>query len=181
VQTHHDYPADQVISAIQKEIRRGNTENAVLLGYEMVVTSPALDDYFWQRLMVISVEDFGFGAPNASILINALFQMVETFDRGMGERKLFAVHAVRYLCGSLKDRSSDEMVMWINFSSEEGEVRPNIPDYALDMHTAAGKKLNRGLKHFLDIGAQLSSESLDREKIYKERISKILDKNKKLI
>ena len=94
VKTYHGLPADQVISALQKEIRRGNTENAVLLAYEMVITSPALEDYLWQRLMVISVEDVGFGEPNAPIMLNALNQMVGNLDRSSGERKLFAVHAV---------------------------------------------------------------------------------------
>jgi len=175
VKTCHGYSADQVISAVQKEIRRGNTENAVLLALEMVVTSPALEDYLWQRLMVISVEDIGFGEPNAPVLVNALNQMVSTFDRSMGERKLFAVHAVRYLCGCLKDRSSDEMIMWINLTSEKEEVRPWIPDYALDKHTAVGKGMNRGLKHFIEIGAQLSPESPERDLIYKERIRLLLD------
>lgn len=82
VRTHHDFAADQVISALQKEIRRGNTENAVLLAHEMVVTSTALEDYLWKRLMVISVEDIGFGAQGAPILINSLHQMLSTFDRG---------------------------------------------------------------------------------------------------
>ena len=42
VKTHHGLPADQVISALQKEIRRGHTENAVLLAYEMMINSPAM-------------------------------------------------------------------------------------------------------------------------------------------
>ena len=120
VKTYHGYLADQVISALQKEIRRGNTENAVLLAYEMSITSPAMEDYLWQRLMVISVEDIGFGEPNAPVLINALCQMLQTFDRSLGERKLFAVHAVRYLCGCQKDRSSDEMINWILLTSASG-------------------------------------------------------------
>ena len=136
VKTYHGLPADQVISALQKEIRRGNTENAVLLAYEMVITSPAMEDYLWQRLMVISVEDVGFGEPNAPILLSALYQMVGTFDRSVGERKLFAVHAVRHLCRCQKDRSSDEMASWVKLAVARGEARPDIPDYALDMHTA---------------------------------------------
>ena len=47
VKTYHGLPADQVISALQKEIRRGNTENAVLLAYEMITTSAAMEDYLW--------------------------------------------------------------------------------------------------------------------------------------
>jgi replication-associated recombination protein RarA len=175
VKTYHGYPADQVISAIQKEIRRGNTENAVLLAYEMVMTSLALEDYLWQRLMVISVEDIGFGDTNAPVLINALYQMLRTFDRHLGERKLFAIHAVRYLCDCQKDRSSDEMTMWVKLASERGGLRPKIPDYALDMHTAEGSALGRGLRHFLDVGAQLNPEKPNRDLSYRKRVMDVLD------
>ena len=93
----------------------------------MVITSPALEDYLWQRLMVISVEDIGFGEPLAPVMLNALYQMVSTFDRSMGERKLFAVHAVRYLCGCHKDRTSDEMVNWVIQAVADGTARPSHP------------------------------------------------------
>ena len=39
VKTFNGFQADHVISALQKEIRRGNTENAALLAYEMIITS----------------------------------------------------------------------------------------------------------------------------------------------
>ncbi len=175
VKTYHGYPADQVISAIQKEIRRGNTENAVLLAYEMVVTSSAFEDYLWQRLMVISVEDIGFGEPHAPILINTLYQMLGTLDRHLGERKLFAVHAVCYLCKCLKDRSSDEMVMWVKLASEHKDTRPDIPDYALDMHTAEGSAMGRGLRHFIEVGAQLKPEDPKRDLTYRNRVLEILN------
>ncbi len=174
VKTYHGYPADQIISALQKEIRRGNTENAVLIAYEMAITSPALEDYLWQRLMVISVEDIGFGDPHAPILLNALYQMLQTFDRGMGERKLFAVHAVRYLCNCQKDRSSDEMIVWLKLASARGAARPTIPDYALDKHTAAGQAMGRGIQHFFEIGAKLDPELPDRDLTYRSRIMEIL-------
>ena len=85
VRTLHGFAADQVISALQKEIRRGHTENAVLLAYEMARTSPALEDYLWQRLLVIAVEDIGFGELQAPVLVHALYQTVQTFDRSVGE------------------------------------------------------------------------------------------------
>jgi replication-associated recombination protein RarA len=175
VKTYHGLPADQVISALQKEIRRGHTENAVLLAYEMILTSPALEDYLWKRLLVISVEDVGFGEPNAPIMLNALYQMLLTFERSMGERKLFAVHAVRYLCGCQKDRSSDEMVNWVIQAVEQGEARPTIPDYALDMHTAVGQQTGRGKRHFFEEGAKLEPELPDRDLTYRQRIMKMLD------
>jgi replication-associated recombination protein RarA len=176
VRTYHGLPADQVISALQKEIRRGSTENAVLLAYEMIITSPSLEDYLWQRLMVISVEDVGFGEPHAPTMLNALFQMLGAFDRSAGERKLFAVHAVRYLCACQKDRSSDEMVNWVINAVRQGQVKPTIPDYALDMHTAQGQAIGRGRRHFLEEGAKLVPELPDRDLTYRRRIMEMLDK-----
>jgi hypothetical protein len=35
------------------------------------------------------------------------------------------------------------------------DFAPTIPDYALDMHTLAGRKLGRGLDHFRKEGAKL--------------------------
>ena len=176
VKTYHGLPADQVISALQKEIRRGNTENAVLLGHEMTITSPALEDYLWYRLMVISVEDVGFGEPSAAVLINALYQMFTTFDRSAGESKLFAVHAIRYLCGCQKDRSSDEMVNWVMHAVATGKAKPRIPDYALDMHTAEGKAQGRGVRHFFEEGAKLAPELPGRDLTYRQRIMEMLDR-----
>jgi replication-associated recombination protein RarA len=176
VKTYHGLPADQVISALQKEIRRGHTENAVLLGYEMVITSAALEDYLWQRLMVISVEDVGFGEPSAPIMLNALHQMVTALDRSAGERKLFAVHAVRYLCRCQKDRSSDEMVNWVIHAVAKGDVRPTIPDYALDKHTAEGQAKGRGTRHFFEEGAKLAPELPGRDLTYRQRIMEMLDR-----
>jgi replication-associated recombination protein RarA len=175
VKTYHALPADQVISALQKEIRRGQAENAALLAYEMVITSPALEDYLWRRLLVISVEDVGFGDVMAPVIINSLYQMVQTFDRGMGERQLFAVHAVRHLCGCAKDRSSDEMINWIQHASALGRARPAIPDYALDRHTAAGQQLGRGRRHFYAEAARLFPEREGRDLTYRDRLLAMLE------
>lgn len=175
VTTLHGFPADHVISALQKEIRRGHTENAALLAYEMVLTSPALEDFLWQRLMVISVEDIGFGNPQAPVLINSMVQMLDRFDRSVGERKLFAVHAVRYLCLAQKDRASDEMINWMIHGVAAGTLRPTIPDYALDMHTGDGQKMGRGKAHFWAEGAQIAPELPNRDKTYHERITKLLE------
>ncbi len=173
--TFNGYPADHVISALQKEIRRGNTENAALLAYEMALTSPAMEDYLWQRLMIISVEDIGFGDPQAPVLINAMVQMLAILDRSVAERKLFAVHAVRYLCRAQKDRSSDEMINWMSQGVAAGTLRPTIPDYALDMHTGDGQKMGRGRAHFWAEGAKVAPELPNRDKTYHERITKLLE------
>jgi replication-associated recombination protein RarA len=168
--TAHGLPADEVISALQKEIRRGNVENAALLAYEMAVTSEDLERKLWDRLCVISVEDIGFGETGAPALIEALERMTHRYNDGEGDRLLFAIHAVRYLCTRLKDRSSDEMLNWIRRAVEDEGVRPEIPDYAIDMHTTRGRAMNRDIHHFLDIGAHVSPELPGRNRDYLERL-----------
>lgn len=175
VKTFHGFQADHVISALQKEIRRGNVENAALLAYEMILTSPALEDYLWQRLKVISVEDIGFGEPMAPVLLQSLYEMTTACDRSVGERKLYAIHAVRYLCQCKKDRSSDEMINWISHAVELGKAMPAIPEYALDMHTAEGQKKGCGRKHFFEEAAKIIPELPNRDLTYRNRIMKMLE------
>ena len=170
ISTKHDLAADEVISALQKEIRRGHTENAALLAYELLATSAELEEKLWQRLQVISVEDIGCGQLDAPVLIHALYQMHHQFPRPQGDRFLFALHAARYLCGCQKDRSSDEMFNWVKHAVEVDGQRPVIPDYALDMHTAAGRRLGRGIRHFLEEGAVVEPELAERERVYRERL-----------
>jgi len=178
VKTRHDLAADQVISALQKEIRRGHTENAALLAYEMATTSPELEDYLWYRLLVISVEDIGWGDPQAPVLINTLYQMTQRFGHRGGESLLFIIHAVRTLCAAPKDRGSDEMINWLKHQVEEEGLLPAIPDYALDMHTAQGRALGRGARHFWEEGAQLEPELPNRDQTYRQRILELLDVQK---
>jgi hypothetical protein len=109
-------------------------------------------------------------------LINALHQMLTTFDRSAGERRLFAVHAIRYLCGCQKDRSSDEMVNWVMHAVATGKAKARIPDYALDMHTAEGQAQGRGMRHFLEEGAKLAPELPGRDLTYRQRIMDMLDR-----
>jgi replication-associated recombination protein RarA len=174
VRTIHDLPADEVISTLQKEIRRGNVENATLCAYEMVYTGPELERKLWDRLCIISVEDIGFGEPQAPILIQTLYEMSQRFGRGEGDRYTFALHAVRYLATRQKDRSSDEMHNWFLHAVEKEGLRPVIPDYAIDMHTARGAALGRGLREFLEEGARIAPELPGRERSYRERLLKIV-------
>jgi replication-associated recombination protein RarA len=174
VRTRHDFPADEIISTLQKEIRRGNEENAALVAYEMITTSAELDAYLWRRLQIISVEDIGFGDPWAPVIVAQLHRIRKSLGPEAGERILFAIHAVRYLCSRPKDRSSDEMAMWIKRAVESDEQLPQIPDYALDMHTRRGQEMGRDIHHFLSEAARLDPEMPDRDKTYRERLIVLL-------
>jgi replication-associated recombination protein RarA len=171
--------ADEVISALQKEIRRNHPENAAVLAYEMLLTSEDMEEYLWYRLRTISVEDIGMANPIAPILIASLDQMRRQAGKHDGDRRLLAIHAVRYLCQSQKDRSSDEMLNWIIKEYDAGTLRPQIPPYALDKHTLAGQKKGMGEQYFYDEASKVSPEWEERDKTYRNRILRILAESKK--
>lgn len=179
VRTAHDLPADEIISALQKEIRRGHTENAVLLAYEMLVTSPEMEEYLWGRLQVISVEDIGFGNVNAPMLIETLFQMHHRLPRPRGDRYLYAVHAIRLLCQSEKERGSDYLLNWAQMVVEEQRRLPEIPDYALDMHTRRGQEMGRDYEHFLTEASKVQPPMSGSDFSYRDKLLEAFRMGKK--
>ena len=69
ITTRNGYAGDEVISALQKSIRRGLEEQACMFAYEMYISSPQLEEKLWRRLLTISVEDIGMGNPMAAMMV----------------------------------------------------------------------------------------------------------------
>ena len=97
ITTRNGYEADEVISALQKCIRRAKEEEACMFAYELYISSPELEEKMWRRLLTISVEDIGMGNPMAAVIVNNLFQMRKNFDYADGDRPMYFIHAIRYL------------------------------------------------------------------------------------
>lgn len=136
-------PCDELISMLQKSIRRANEKNALAAAYEMYISSPQLGDKLWRRLLAISVEDIGFGNLNAPEVIWSLYKMRNDFAPGSGDQAMLAVYAVRYLCRSKKERSNDELKCMLQEKSRHG-FTSEVPDYSFDMHTVRGREMGRG-------------------------------------
>ena len=173
ITTRNGYAGDEVISALQKSIRRGLEEQACMFAYEMYISSPQLEEKLWRRLLTISVEDIGMGNPMAAIMVNNLYQMSKQFDYADGDKPMYFIHAIRYLCSSEKDRSSDLLKNICIKSFAMGKF-PEIPDYALDKHTQRGQAMGRDSYHFLNEASKVyPQKEVDND--YKERYAKILE------
>ncbi|MDR3476304.1 MAG: AAA family ATPase [Devosia sp.] len=168
--TEHGFAADEVISALQKSLRRGLVDNALLLGWEMYLTSAELEEMLWSRLCVISVEDVGLGNPSAPVLVETLYQMHQRYPRPQHDRFLFAAHAIRVMGAGNKDRTTDDMVNWAKQSMALGEARPEIPDVALDMHTRRGQEMGRDYLFFMREASRVVPEIGDKEQKYRDWI-----------
>lgn len=171
--TRNGYAGDEVISALQKSIRRGLEEQACMFAYELYISSPQLEEKLWRRLLTISVEDIGMGNPMAAIMVNNLFQMSRQFEYADGDRPMYFIHAIRYLCQSEKDRSSDLLKNICIKSFAMGKF-PEIPDYALDKHTQRGQAMGRDSFHFLNEASKVYPQK-EVDNNYKERYAEILE------
>jgi replication-associated recombination protein RarA len=176
--TEHGFAADEVISAFQKCMRRGLTDNVLLLAWEMFLTSPEMEEMMWSRLCVIAVEDIGFGNVQAPVLVETLYQQHMRYPRPAHDRFLFAAHAVRILCSSTKDRTTDDMVNWAKHSVGLGDVLPEIPDVALDMHTRRGQEMGRDYYFFMSEASKVVPEIEDKDQHYRDWIMKALEEGR---
>ena len=104
------------------------------------------------------------------MLTETLFQMRQRYARPQHDRFLFAAHAVRVLATSLKDRTSDDMVNWAKHSMAFGERMPEIPDFAVDMHTRRGEEMGRDYLYFIEEASKVSPEIEDKDQKYRDWI-----------
>jgi replication-associated recombination protein RarA len=170
IRTLHDIPADEVISGLQKCLRRGLKEKALLIGYEMYMTSAELEEMLWSRLSVISVEDVGGGNPMLPVIVDTLYRTHQRYPRPVGDRFLFAAHAIRLIADSPKDRTTDDMVNYARLENQVRDHAPEIPDFAIDMHTRRGWEMGRGYEHFMTEASRIENVIEDRDTSYRDRI-----------
>jgi replication-associated recombination protein RarA len=161
VTTVNGHLLPEVVSALQKCIRRGLMDDALYWAVDMYVTG--YDEYCWKRLRIMASEDVGPAEPNLPATIAALYatytDLKKKKDEAHAPQRLMLVHAVILLAQARKNRIVDHAL--IHHFGNHAKLKRAIPDCALDKHTAAGKRLGRGAEHFCAEGIKLANESGD--------------------
>jgi len=156
--TKNGYHLDEVISALQKDIRRGNEYEAVYWAVELESFNPKA---MWNRLKVIASEDVGVAEPHAPLIVSALESMyLYSKEKKKEEYRMFFVNAVSILARAPKCRVVDNLMITLFGDIKQGK-RLEMPDYAIDKHTFRGRKLGRGVKHFVEEGSKINNEGID--------------------
>src|SRR4030067_2441993 len=136
--THNGYYLDEVISALQKEIRRGKEYEAVFWAVELESFNPTA---LWNRLRVIVSEDVSIAEPHAPLLIAGLKEAYDYAKKSENSAsRLFFVHAVLLLARSRKCRIVDDLVVTVYGNIKFNHQLLPMPDYAIDMHTKRGRQ-----------------------------------------
>lgn len=165
--TQNSYDLSEVISALQKTIRRGDERQAMYWALEMV---PQFEAYLWRRLVVIAHEDIGIAHPPIFVTMAVLRDQFFEFREGGrdGTARLILANAILTMCRAPKTRISDHFQRVMVEEWQNGE-RLEIPDYALDKHTRRGRNLGRkDVDFWLNEGCLLSNFDEELDDPYKE-------------
>jgi replication-associated recombination protein RarA len=159
-QTINGYAADEIRSVLQKSIRRGLLEEALLAAYEYYCTGPEMEELLWRRLEIIATEDVGYGLINAPVILEALNAQRHRIPPGP-DRWIYSAHAVRLLATAKKDRTSMELASWAEAVTSRGERKVIVHDYQVDFHTRRGTLMGRGRDHWWNSGGSVLLDQIE--------------------
>jgi replication-associated recombination protein RarA len=169
IPTQGGYRLSEVISALQKEIRRGNEREAMFWALELI---PRYERYLWRRLLVIVNEDIGIANLEAIRMVPELRrQYFETRAYGTGAWKLVLANCILLMSRSDKCRAADYFQCCVVDERGKG-LRLKIPDYSLCKHTLKGKQMGRGFQHWFDEGCKLVPEAKAEFETYRDEAEK---------
>ncbi len=148
-------------SSLIKSIRRCLVEDAIYWGVVLYNLDRA--EGVWRRLFIHLSEDIGIADRNLPSTIEALYNNYNrlkinktnvTAYEGDSAERLPYVHAIMLLATANKSRAVDNAIT-VNFECPDNKPPP---DYAIDFHSPLGRRLGRGILHFLDEAAYINNE-----------------------
>ena len=173
--TRRGYDFYELLSALQKDIRRGKEYKALFWAAELETFNPTA---LWNRLRIIASEDVGIASPLVPVIVDTLCRQYLEFKKNRNDAwRLFLANAVLLLASCTKSRMVDDLVNVVYTEIQHEDKRPEIPDYALDMHTARGRAKGRGIDYFFSEGSKLVNESSRLPTSYAERARDLLLKH----
>jgi replication-associated recombination protein RarA len=149
LKTPGGFRMDEVRSALQKSIRRGNERQALYWASEIDLSGYA--NYLWKTLRVICSEDVGLGEPHLPATIQALYAAWKDVVAAEKPKKapqdslgmIFIAHAVVLLARAAKSRMVDNACVVMYTVERRAGMKMQIPPFALDHHTSRGRRLGR--------------------------------------
>ena len=136
-----NYEWDEVVSSLQKMIRRGQEYEAAYWTY--ILHQSGFGQYLFRRLSIIACEDVGNAKAIAAVIIACLqanWLILHKHNKQPTlDKFLLPLQAVLFLCRARKTRENDSLANLIeeNFKANK---RLEIDPVSLDSHTAQGRK-----------------------------------------
>jgi len=154
--TVHGYRLDEVMSDLQKCIRRGREKEAVFLVRELI--DSGFVRYFWRRMMIIVSEECSNDIALCAH-IGQLAQNAELATSGFTKLRnsIIETQAVIAACRAPKSREACDASCWAYYATKAG-YRIALHPLSIDMHTMRGKQLHRTMEDFRREGRLVAGE-----------------------
>jgi replication-associated recombination protein RarA len=165
----------QVVSALQKAIRRSSVDDALYWAVQMHLAG--YHEYCWKRLKIIASEDIGPASPHLPATLAALYDTyiaLRSKPDGRHEPwRLPFVHAVILCAQANKSRICDHALI-VHFNDPQSQHR-EMPDYCIDKHSPEGRRMGRGWEHFFTEASKLINPdgTVPEHDPYKEKAQKV--------
>ena len=159
LRTIRGYDFSEVSSAMQKAVRRGETQLAGYLALELWASG--FGNYVWKRLLTISAEDcWGIITAEVKALHDGYALINANIPARQSRGRIFISKAVILLSEAKKSRDADHLQNLVydqckgvdaDQLADELRSAPEyvaIPAYAYDCHTSRGKKAGKTKAEF---------------------------------
>jgi replication-associated recombination protein RarA len=178
LKTERNYLLSEVRSALQKAIRRGELENSMYWACEL--HDSGFEKYLLYSLSTIAAEDIGHYNPALYSAINSTLNL--WYSIFLDRKKAKQRTEIRPAIGSIvvmmvtskKTRIADDAYMSVAIAREQG-VFLDIPDSAVDEHTARGKDLQRSSRFWVRQASKIHPRASSKELGVKTDYSSELD------
>jgi replication-associated recombination protein RarA len=154
LRTIRGYDFGEVSSAMQKAIRRGETQYAGYWALELWASG--FGNYVWKRLLTVSAEDcWGIITQEVKALHDSYAMINANLSGRRARGRIFISKAVILLCAAKKSRDADHLQNFVydemrgidpDTLADELRSAPEyvpVPDYAFDCHTRRGKSMGK--------------------------------------
>jgi len=163
--TENGYSVFDILSALQKDLRRGNEESALFWAMELAYSKTWKGNWtaLVNQLKITIYENIGLADPELVRQIGqAIDDMVYIHDPkhcSRDEWDIILGHIIIMICRSPKSRVADHMKVYMKDEwkrvRDEWDIvawghlcgavedKPQIPDYAFDYHTGTGNRMGR--------------------------------------
>jgi hypothetical protein len=156
LRTQHDYPLDEIVSALQKAVRRGREREGVFIVREMVDSGYV--KYLWRRVVLIASEECSNDVALCAH-IGQLAKNAELATSGFTKLRnsIIETQAVIALCRAPKSREACDAMSAIFFMMKSG-FRPQLHPSSVDKHTRRGKQQGKTVQDFRNEGRYVAGE-----------------------
>lgn len=176
MKTQCGYDYYEVISALQKSVRRGLEEDAFYWSVELIESGYL--PHLLNRLVVIAHEDCSHDYE-LHVYADIVTERIRKFHKGKQSWRLPLANLIMRMCRATKSRESDHFMLYCFMKRATSDEKKSIPDYALDRHTRRGKKMGRGEKFFRNVSTKLNKD--DDQDNYREKFWEFNESDRKKI